>query len=482
MCTPPCAAAAAALCNAAAAGNVAELRMLVSDLKYDVNAVGYAQRTALHAAASAGHAVAVEALIDHLGAHRSPVDHRGRTPLDDAVEALQSARAAAEAGAAADAAEAVVSSLESRVARTAARRSERAAGDTEASRFVDAAAVGDVELLREIFEAHHATTTLEGRTSAAGAEGTRATAAVGPLGERGVDVAPGSDGLTALHLAALEGRLRVVTLLVEECGADALAVDRWGETPLAKARAQKHAAVIEYLEMHVRSLGRGGFKSNGELRRAARLCRAARRGDVAALRSLVASDARTVDDHRRLVNVCDYDRRSALHTAAASGHAAAVECLLHDLGATPSLYDRWGRTPLDAATVRLASREGLTAEARRGAHEVCELLVAAGAEKAAEAGGDGGGEAALHAALPRDEPTAGDPPSSSAGDRTASSSNLVESSSTFRRRRQRVSDVVVASLLCEAAHVGDVDWLRTLLAEAGAHRVNAADCDGRRAL
>jgi potassium channel len=55
------------------------------------------------------------------------------------------------------------------------------------------------------------------------------------------------DGRTALHIAAAEGSLPMVQLLVAEGGASLNATDRWGATPLAEARRVGAAAVVTYL-------------------------------------------------------------------------------------------------------------------------------------------------------------------------------------------------------------------------------------------
>lgn len=45
----------------------------------------------------------------------------------------------------------------------------------------------------------------------------------------------------------------------------------------------------------------------------------------------------------------DYDSRTALHLAAAEGHADCVEFLLEKCNVSPEALDRWGHTPLDDA-------------------------------------------------------------------------------------------------------------------------------------
>lgn len=65
--------------------------------------------------------------------------------------------------------------------------------------------------------------------------------------QRGVDISrPGSDGLTALHHAAMNGHLRIVHLLLKR-GAPVLAATPRGYTSLALAANGGHLAVVEYL-------------------------------------------------------------------------------------------------------------------------------------------------------------------------------------------------------------------------------------------
>uniref|UniRef100_A0A383WLL7 Ion transport domain-containing protein n=1 Tax=Tetradesmus obliquus TaxID=3088 RepID=A0A383WLL7_TETOB len=64
----------------------------------------------------------------------------------------------------------------------------------------------------------------------------------------GANVAAGDyNGQTALHIAAVHGKLDMVKLLVEEGGADLAAQDRWGATPLDEAQRVGAADVAAYL-------------------------------------------------------------------------------------------------------------------------------------------------------------------------------------------------------------------------------------------
>ena len=55
------------------------------------------------------------------------------------------------------------------------------------------------------------------------------------------------DKRTPLHIAAAEGKLALVTLLVAEGGADLGAADRWGNTPLSEATRVGATDVARYL-------------------------------------------------------------------------------------------------------------------------------------------------------------------------------------------------------------------------------------------
>ena len=53
-------------------------------------------------------------------------------------------------------------------------------------------------------------------------------------------------------------------------------------------------------------------------------------------------------EQESIVNLCDYDLRSALHLACAEGHKKTVACLLQN-GAKANIRDRWGTEPLQEA-------------------------------------------------------------------------------------------------------------------------------------
>ena len=161
-------------------------------------------------------------------------------------------------------------------------------------------------------------------------------------GQGGVDINQGDyDKRTALHLAASEGLLQVVQVLVDELGANPSVVDRWGGTPLDDAVRSGHAEVAAFLQSRNASIGLTSTAVTATVDPSAALCSAAARGDSDMLRLLV-SQGLNIDQG-------DYDKRTALHLAASEGLLQVVKVLVDELGANPSVVDRWGGMPLDDA-------------------------------------------------------------------------------------------------------------------------------------
>lgn len=175
------------------------------------------------------------------------------------------------------------------------------------------------------------------------------------------------DGRTALHLAAAEGRAEIVRWLLDH-GVAPSPLDRWRRTPLDEA--------IPYPEVDAALRAAGAVHGDppaplcaaaptppavqttrAESAMTSELLWAASLGDHRAIRRLIARGAD--------LGGVDYDRRSALHLAAAAGDLALARLLL-DHGAPVDPRDRWGTTPHGDAL-------------RGGHHELAHLLQARGA-------------------------------------------------------------------------------------------------------
>ena len=220
------------------------------------------------------------------------------------------------------------------------------------SELQEAAALGNVEMLRELVSGGTAGTCLDDCDY---------------------------DRRTVMHIAATEGQLEAVRFLLN-AGAQVSPIDRWGNTPFDDATTNKHTAVAELLAAYGAEPSRRSAYAKENPQGA--LCDAASKGDIAQLRSLVKSG---LD-----VNEGDYDRRTALHLAASEGLLEAVQFLVHEAKANPSPVDRWGGTPLDDA-----NRSRYT--------EVSNFLVTAGGKmgRTSELAGtgNGNGPSAGHAGL-----------------------------------------------------------------------------------
>ena len=143
------------------------------------------------------------------------------------------------------------------------------------------------------------------------------------------------DGRTAMHLAACNGRAEVLQFLLGS-GMPAAPVDRWGGTPLSDAVEHGHETCASMLKGAGASLDQSGSDQRGSKR----LFELAAKGDATHVRRMLA--------HGTSPNVCDYDRRTPLHVAAAEGHSAVAAALL-DFGADAYARDRWNLTPADDA-------------------------------------------------------------------------------------------------------------------------------------
>jgi ankyrin repeat protein len=164
--------------------------------------------------------------------------------------------------------------------------------------------------------------------------------------------APQADGMTALHWAAYQDDLEMVTLLVR-AGANVKAPNRYGVTPLSLACTNGNSEIVERL------LQAGADPNTTLPGGETALMTAARVGSVTSVKALLArgADVHAVDERRG---------QTALMWAAAEGHANVVELLI-ELGADVRTRLASGFTPL-----LFAVREGHT--------DVVRILLKAGAD------------------------------------------------------------------------------------------------------
>ncbi len=115
--------------------------------------------------------------------------------------------------------------------------------------------------------------------------------------------------------------MQVETLL--ELGADKNLKDRWGCTPLQEAITHKHTLIVGLLCQHKAALDAPDPAGS--------MCQAAAVGNVEAVRRFVENGVDPL--------VGDYDKRTALHIAAAEGQEKVTEYLLSKK-ADPNPKDR----------------------------------------------------------------------------------------------------------------------------------------------
>jgi glutaminase len=80
-----------------------------------------------------------------------------------------------------------------------------------------------------------------------------------------------------------------------------------------------------------------------EMQNIVQSCSAAASGDIESLEKLLRAGAD--------LSLGDYDTRTPLHLASATGHMKVVRFLIERAGVNPSPADRWGATPLNDAKI-----------------------------------------------------------------------------------------------------------------------------------
>eukprot|EP00549_Striatella_unipunctata_P016476 CAMPEP_0118725992 /NCGR_PEP_ID=MMETSP0800-20121206/33447_1 /TAXON_ID=210618 ORGANISM="Striatella unipunctata, Strain CCMP2910" /NCGR_SAMPLE_ID=MMETSP0800 /ASSEMBLY_ACC=CAM_ASM_000638 /LENGTH=182 /DNA_ID=CAMNT_0006634751 /DNA_START=21 /DNA_END=570 /DNA_ORIENTATION=- len=140
------------------------------------------------------------------------------------------------------------------------------------------------------------------------------------------------DNRTALMVASMKGNVDTVAKLLE-FHVNPNLIDVHGSTALYEATQHGHAAVMELLLQHGAELAWTKAAPH-------RMCQAVFDGDTQLLRRLLKAK---ID-----VNASDYDKRTAIHIAAAEGNLAAVKILVQH-GANINVKDRWNNGIMDEA-------------------------------------------------------------------------------------------------------------------------------------
>lgn len=136
------------------------------------------------------------------------------------------------------------------------------------------------------------------------------------IGEEDVNVA-NENGWTALHIAAREGNVEIIRLLLAQPELDINAMNKWKSTPLMIAAGSGNLAIIDLLLRHPRT----AINMQAEYYGRTALIEAAVRGHISVIKTLVA--------HGANVNMADKTgRNSALIEALKNGHENIATFLL----------------------------------------------------------------------------------------------------------------------------------------------------------
>jgi ankyrin repeat protein len=125
------------------------------------------------------------------------------------------------------------------------------------------------------------------------------------------------NGWTALHIAARNGNIEIIRLLLSQPDLDVNAKNKWQSTPLMIAAGSGNLAIIDLLLRHPKT----AIDLQAEYYRRTALIEAAVRGHISVVKTLVA--------HGANVNMADKTgRNSALVEALKNGHANVSTFLL----------------------------------------------------------------------------------------------------------------------------------------------------------
>ena len=275
---------------AALCGREEVVRELVDKYKCPVDSVGDLGQSVLHNACEGGNATLVRILISEYGSDPMGRDNEGKTPLH--VAAFRGR-------------EEVVRELVDRY-----KCPVDSVGDLGQSVLHNACEGGNATLVRILISEY-------------GSD---------PMGRD-------NEGKTPLHVAALCGRKEVVRELVDRYKCPVNSVDSHGRTALHKACYSENVALVRIL---ISEYGSDPMASDRE-------------GDppllMAALNGREEVVRELVDKYRCPVDSVGANGRTVLHSACQSGNVALVRILISEYGSDPMVRDSEGDTPLHVAAV-----------------------------------------------------------------------------------------------------------------------------------
>lgn len=140
------------------------------------------------------------------------------------------------------------------------------------------------------------------------------------------------DGRTALHIAATNGHLNIISYLLTKKNCNVNVQDNFNNTPLKDALENKHSQIAKILKEN------GGILTNSNI--GCELCNLVANNKVSKLNEKILQG---ID-----LNIPDYDGRTALHIACSVGNSKIVKLLIEN-GAKSNIKDKWGGTALDDA-------------------------------------------------------------------------------------------------------------------------------------
>lgn len=188
---------------------------------------------------------------------------------------------------------------------------------------------------------------------------------------RDVSMEGSAKGRTPLHIAAREGKHKVVKEMLAEVDENAVDVrDASGSTPLMEAAKACHVATVEALLTYGANADNADAEGMTALHWAADHDWQAEEGP-AVVQALLAQGKPGLIDRRD-----DARGETALHLACLRYHSATVDCLLAQ-DADPNLTNQQGQSPLLKA---ISESDSQTAEYQSIARDIARALLDAGAD------------------------------------------------------------------------------------------------------